>query len=87
MCTPSRREAHIGQKRLPGERESRRLAEKYKHMKRHTLLEMCTPSRPEALFEVIGVPGECQSRRHAELFVVALKGACGSHFGELGSLA
>jgi hypothetical protein len=27
MCTPSRREAHIGQKRVPGERESRRKAE------------------------------------------------------------
>ena len=27
MCTPSRQEAHIGQTRVPGERESRRLTE------------------------------------------------------------
>ncbi len=41
----------------------------------------------KAHFEVIGAPGERQSRRYAELFVVALKGACGSHFGQPGSLA
>ena len=87
MCTPSKQEAHIGQKRVPGERESRRVAEKYKQMQKHTLLKMCTPSRSKANFEVIGAPGERQSLRYAELFVVALKGACGSHFGEPGSLA
>ena len=87
MCTPSRREVHLGEQRVPGERESRWIAENYKHMQRHTLLKMCTPSRPEAQFGVIAAPGECQSRRQAELFVVALKGACGSHFGEPGSLA
>ena len=79
MCTPSRQEAHIGQKRAPGERESRRLAEKYKQMQKHTLLKMCTPSRSEAHFVVIGAAGE--------LFVVAIKGACGSHFDQPGSLA
>ena len=82
MCTPSRREAHIGQKRLPGEREARRIAENYKDMHRHALLKMCTLSRPETYFCVIGAPGERQSRRYAGLFVVALKGACGSHFGD-----
>ncbi len=86
MCTPSRREAHIGQKRVPGERESRRLAEKYKHMQKHALMKMCTPPMSKTYFEVIGAPGERQSRRYAELFVVALKGACGSHFGQPGSL-
>ncbi len=38
-------------------------------------------------FEAIGAPGERQSRRYAELFVLALKGACGNHFGEPGSFA
>ncbi len=38
-------------------------------------------------FEVIGAPGDRQSSRNAELFVVALKKACGSHFGQPGSLA
>ena len=85
MCTPSRREVHFGEQRVTGERESRRIAENYKHMQRHTLLKMCTPSMPEAHFGVIAAPGERQSRRYAELFVVALEGACGSHFGEQGS--
>jgi hypothetical protein len=39
MCTPSRREAHIGQKRVPGERESRRLAEKYNNMQKTHVIE------------------------------------------------
>ena len=38
-------------------------------------------------FWVIGAPGERQSRQCDELFVVAKQGACGSHFGEPGSLA
>ena len=84
MCTPSRREAHIGQKRVPGERESRRIAENYKHMQRHTLLKMCTPSRPEAHFGVMAAPGERQSRRYAELFVVALKGLAGTTLANQG---
>ena len=41
----------------------------------------------KAHFEVIGSPGERQSPRYAELFVVALKGACGRHFDQPGSLA
>ena len=75
------------QERVPGERESRRIPENYKDMQKHTLLKMCMPSRSKAHFEVIGALGERQSQRYAELFVVALKGACGSHFGEPRSLA
>ncbi len=78
MCTPLRREAYIGQKRVPGECESRRLAEKYKHMQKHTLLKKCTPSMSEAHFEVLGAPGERHSRRYAKLFVVAVKRLAGA---------
>ena len=85
MCTPSRREGHIGQERVPGERESRRIPENYKDMQKQPLLKMCTPSRSKAHFEVIGAPGERQSRWYAEFSVVALEGVCGSHFGEQGS--
>ena len=74
---------------VPSERgrESRRIPENYKYMQRHTSLKMCTISKPKPHLEVIRAPGERQSREYAELFVVALVGACGSHFGEPGSLA
>ena len=57
------------------------------HMQKDTVLKMCTPSRPQAHFEVIGAPGERQARGYAELFVVALKGAYGNHFGQPRSVA
>ena len=84
MCTPSKPEGRIGQERVPGERESRRVVENYKDMQGHTLLKMCTPSRPEAHLGVIGAPGERQSRRYAESFVVALKGLAGATLASQG---
>ncbi len=73
MCTPSGPEGHIGQERVPGERDSGGIPENYKDMQKHTLLKMCTPLRSKAHFGVIGAPGERQSPGYAELFVVALK--------------
>ena len=84
MCTPSKREGHIGQEWVPGKRQSRRLAEKHKNIPKHTLLQMCTPSKSKAHFEVIRTPGEHQSPRYAELFVVAFKGLAGTTLANQG---
>ena len=84
MCTPSRRRGHISQEWVPGERQSRRIPENYKHMQKHTSVKMCTPSKPQAHLGVIGAPGERQSRGYAELFVVALKGLAGATLASQG---
>ena len=57
-----------------------------KHAKTHVVEDVHAVEVKKPHFEVIGAPGDRQSRRYAELFVVALKGAYGSHFGQPGSL-
>ena len=46
--TPSRRERPFCEKRVPGWRQSRRVAKNYKQLQKHTCLIICAPSRPEA---------------------------------------
>ena len=52
------------------------------HAKTH-VVENVHAAEVKTHFEVIGAPRERQSRRYVELFVVALKGACGSQPGSL----
>ena len=66
MRTLSRREAYIGQKRLPDERESRRKAEFSQNSSKSRALKKCTPSRQTIHFGEEGAPGERQSPRKAE---------------------
>ncbi len=56
-CTPSRREPHFGEERVPGERQSRRGSENYKPLQQHTCLKMRAPSRREGHLGRVGVSG------------------------------
>ena len=76
MCTPSRREAHIGQKRVPCERESRGKAEFSQKSSKSRALKKCTPSRQTIHFGEERAPGERQSPRKAENYRKLQKHMC-----------
>ncbi len=61
-CTPSMRETHFGEDRVPGERQSRRIVENYKPWQKHNCLKMCAPSRRESHLGRFGVSGPCWHR-------------------------
>ncbi len=61
-CTPSRREAHCGEERVPGERQSLQIAEIYKQLQEHWCLKLWAPSIREGNVGRFGVSGPCWHR-------------------------